>query len=558
MNSPNLQQYAQTCATFSWENIRTELLEHSTAGNCNMAWLAVDRHAVGSAGERPAICWCGSKGEREEITYRSLSLDSSRFANVLETLQIAAGEIVCTLAGRSPLLYTVCFGTFKHRNVFCPLFATFGPEPVYQRLHQGSITVLVTTNALYNRTVKHQRGALSELRHILLLDADQHQQYNVWSLPRLLESASPSWTIPPTSWDDPALLHFTSGTTAMPKGALHVHEAALTHYMTGKYVLDFHPEDRFWCTADPGWVLGTTYAVIAPLLHGITTIFDQGEFDAGRWLDILHTEQVAVLYTSPSALRRLQRVDESNWQTRNFPYLRAVHCAGEPLAPETVKWGRDHFHCSIHDNWWQTETGGIMVANTPGQPIKPGSMGRPVPGIKAAIVSDSGEDISSTGRVGMLAIEAGWPSMFRGYIHDSKRYDRCFCGQWYLSGDLAAIDLDGYFWFKGRVDDIIKTAGHMVGPFEVEAVLVSHPAVAEAAVYGIPDALLGERVAAAVVLEQGSDANDQLQAELIGYARQHLGPAIAPRTIVFVRKLPKNNAGKIMRRLLRTPVGHGP
>jgi acetyl-CoA synthetase len=318
----------------------------------------------------------------------------------------------------------------------------------------------------------------------------------------LMADASSDFTISPTQPEDMALLHFTSGTTGRPKGAVHVHEAVLMHYMTGKYALDFHPGDVFWCTADPGWVTGTSYGIISPLVHGVTSIIDEGDFDAERWYRTLETQQVTVWYTAPTAVRMLMRAGIEPRRLFDLRNLRFIASVGEPLNAEAVVWGQEKLGLPIHDNWWQTETGGIMIANFPAMDIRPGSMGRPLPGVNAAVVhrvAENGLDLASDpGAEGELALQPGWPSMFRSYLHDEERYRKCFREGWYLTGDLVRRDGDGYFWFLGRADDVIKTAGHMVGPFEVESILMSHPAVSEAGVIGKPDPVVGEVVKAFV------------------------------------------------------------
>jgi acetyl-CoA synthetase len=340
----------------------------------------------------------------------------------------------------------------------------------------------------------------------------------------------------------------------MPKGAVHVHQAVLTHYATGKHVLDLHPEDVFWCTADPGWVTGTSYGIFAPLLHGVTNLVDEADFDAERWYSVLQDQKVTVWYTAPTAIRRLMRIPGEPRTRYNLSSLRLIHSVGEPLNPEAVVWGNKALGLPIHDNWWQTETGGIMIANYVAMDIRPGSMGKPLPGIEAAILTRLEgriQVITEPGVEGELALKPGWPSMFRAYLHDEARYAKCFVDGWYLSGDLAKRDADGYFWFVGRADDIIKTSGHMVGPFEVESALMEHPAVAEAGVIGKPDPLIGELVKAFVVIKAGHEANDDLRLELTGFARKRLGPAVAPKEIAFIDSLPKTRSGKIMRRLLK-------
>ena len=552
---PNLLDYEKTGDAFSWQAVRSELDGLPEGRGLNIAHEAVDRHADGERKNCVALQWLGRDGTVRDITYGDLKVQTSRFANILEHLGIGKGDTVCTLAGRIPELYIAALGALKNRSVFCPLFSAFGPEPIYQRLSKGDARILLTTEADYRRKVEPLRDRLPKLEHVLLVDARDHGAGGLLSLTRLMAEASENYTIPPTDPEDIAVLHFTSGTTGMPKGALHAHNAVLTHYMTGKYVLDFHPDDVFWCTADPGWVTGTSYGILTPLLHGITNIVDEADFDAGRWCDILAGQKVSVWYTAPTAIRRLMCMGIEPSRAYDLRHLRVVHSVGEPLNPEAVVWGVKALGSPIHDNWWQTETGGIMIANFPAMEIRPGSMGRPLPGIEAAIVRRTGNDavevIDAPDVRGELALRPGWPSMFRGYLHDEARYRKCFVGGWYLTGDLARRDADGYFWFVGRADDIIKTSGHMVGPFEVEGALMQHPAVAEAGVIGTPHPLVGEQVKAFVALKPGHAPSDELRLELIGFARKRLGPAVAPKEIDFKPDLPKNKAGKIMRRLLK-------
>ena len=369
-----------------------------------------------------------------------------------------------------------------------------------------------------------------------------------------MSHSDPTFTIPPTRPEDPALLHFTSGTTGTPKGALHVHQAVMVHYATAKYVLDLHTGDIYWCTADPGWVTGTSYGIIAPLTVGVTLVVDEAEFDAARWYKILQDQKVNVWYTAPTAVRMLMKSGDALPKSYDLSHLRHAVSVGEPLNPEAVLWSQRVLGRPIHDTWWQTETGGIMVANFPAMDIKPGSMGRPVPGVEAAIVSIVNgvlQPITEPDVEGELALRVGWPSMFRSYLNQEERYKKCFAGGYYLTGDLARRDADGYFWFVGRADDVIKSAGHLIGPFEVESVLIEHPAVAEAAVIGKPDPLLMEVVKAFVALKSGFNPDEATRKDILALARRRLGPAVAPREIEFVADLPKTKSGKIMRRLLK-------
>ena len=550
---PNMPDLEQTRATFSWDQVRHEL---GAPADCfNIAHLAVDRHAAGPLHDRVALRWLGRDGTVRDTTYAQLRDQTNRFANVLGGLGVGKEDRVFALAGRIPALYTAALGTLKNTSVFCPLFSAFGPEPVRQRLQRGNAKVLVTTERLYRKTIAELRGTLPELKHILLADAPQNLDSNVWALEPLLAQASADFTISRTSPDDMALLHFTSGTTGMPKGAIHVHNAALMHSMTGMFALDLHPEDVFWCTADPGWVTGTSYGIIAPLLRGVTNLIDEGDFDAERWYSILEKQKVTVWYTAPTAIRMLMRIPGEPRSRFDLSPLRLIASVGEPLNPSAVIWGQQALGLPIHDNWWQTETGGIMISNYLSMEVRPGSMGKPLPGIEAAIVQRSSDGrvqvVEQPDREGELALKPGWPSMFRGYLHEPERYNKCFAGGWYLTGDLARRDADGYFTFVGRADDIIKTAGHMVGPFEVESALMEHPAVAEAGVIGKPDPTIGEMVKAFVALKPGHAPNEELKLELLGFARKKLGAAVSPKEIAFCSQIPRTRSGKIMRRLLK-------
>jgi acetyl-CoA synthetase len=552
---PNLADYAATRAAFSWEAVRAELCG-LPGGGLNIAHEAVERHAQGARRDRTAFRFLSAASARD-ITFGELSRLTNRFAHVLKSLGVAKGERLFVLSGRIPELYIAVLGSFKNGSVVSPLFSAFGPEPIATRMNLGEGRVLVTTDLLYRRKVEKIRDRLPTLRHVLLVgeDGQPTDVPGTLDLSRLMAAASDAFDIVPTQAEDMALLHFTSGTTGTPKGAMHVHGAVATHYATGRYALDLHPDDIYWCTADPGWVTGTSYGIIAPLLHGVTSIIDAADFDAERWYRILQDEGVTVWYTAPTAIRMLMKAGAEIPKKYSFPGLRFVASVGEPLNPEAVWWGKEVLGLPIHDNWWQTETGGIMIANTPAFDIKPGSMGRPLPGIEACIVrrAESGavEVVGTPDTEGELALKRGWPSMLRGYLNNEERYRKCFAGDLYLTGDLARRDADGYFWFVGRADDVIKSAGHLIGPFEVESALMEHPAVAEAGVIGKPDETVGEMVKAFVSLKKGYEASEALRLELLGHARKRLGAAVAPKEIDFLASLPRTRSGKIMRRLLK-------
>jgi acetyl-CoA synthetase len=558
--TPNLVDYEDARAAFSWADARAAL-DGLPGGGLNIAHECVDRHAAGPLRDHLAIRWLGRHGEVVDLTYGELRERTSSFAEVLDALGVAPGGRVFVLLGRVVGLYVAVLGTLKHGSVACTLFSAFGPEPIRQRMAIGEGDVLVTTDALYARKIVPVRDRLPTLRHVLLVGSGDAPDGTL-RLDDLMDTTPGCRACARTSPEDMALLHFTSGTTGTPKGAVHVHDAVVAHGATGKSALDFHPGDVFWCTADPGWVTGTSYGIIAPLANGITSVVDEGDFDAERWYGVLESQRVNVWYTAPTAVRMMMKAGEAPARAHELPSLRFIASVGEPLNPEAVCWGQRAFGLPIHDNWWQTETGGIMIANFAATDIRPGSMGRPLPGIDAAIlrrdehgavvVRDGVAEVVDEPMVeGELALRPGWPSMFRSYLHEEQRYERCFSGGWYLTGDLAMRDADGYYWFVGRADDVIKSAGHLIGPFEVESALMEHPAVAEAGVIGKPDPIAGEVVKAFVVLRPGVEPDDTLRLELVGFGRSRLGPAVAPREIEFAADLPKTRSGKIVRRMLR-------
>ncbi|MDP2374328.1 acetate--CoA ligase [Reyranella sp.] len=551
---PNLMDYEALCSSFTWQAAR-KAFAGLPGGGLNMAHEAVGREVEQGRGQRVAIRHLGRDGSTTDLTFAALDKAANRFANVLESLGVAQGEAIFSLSGRIPGFYAAVLGTLKRGAVFCPLFSAFGPEPIRARLEIGHGVVLVTTRALFQRKIEGLLDKLPGLRFVLLIDGRQEDERDrVRALPALLEAAAEEYRTVATSADDPALMHFTSGTTGRPKGAVLAHESVVAHAVTARYALDLHDDDIFWCTADPGWVTGMSYGVIGPLVCGVTSIVDEMEFDADRWYSIIQQHKVTVWYTAPTAIRMLMKVGTEVARKYDLSSLRFLASVGEPLNPEAVVWSDQAFGRPFHDNWWQTETGGIMIANFAALPVKPGSMGKPLPGIEAAIVERTAGGVRAVDEPnveGELALKAGWPSMFRGYLGEDERYRKCFVGDWYLTGDLARRDQDGYYWFVGRSDDVIKTAGHLVGPFEVESALMEHPAVAEAAVIGKPDEVAGNTIKAFVALKAGHQPGPELERDLMAHARRRLGPAVAPREIAFRDNLPKTRSGKIMRRLLR-------
>jgi acetyl-CoA synthetase len=537
--------------SFRWADTSAELVG---PGGANIAELAILRHARSATAARTALRWRGKRGDARDVTYGELAETTCRFGNALRALGTQPGDVVFALCPRIPELFAAALGTLATQAVFSPLFAAFGPDPIATRIQAGAGSVLVTTSSLYARKVAPIRDRLPTLREVIVVDDGGGIPAGTRSWTELLAAASPILTVAPTPPDTLALLHFTSGTTGRPKGAMHVHGAVVAHHATARMVLDLHPEDVFWCTADPGWVTGTSYGLIAPLTHGVTCVVDEADFIAERWYELLERERVTVWYTAPTAIRMLMKAGTELARAHDLSTLRVAASVGEALPADAVIWGADVLGIPFLDNWWQTETGGIMIANLPCMPVRPGSMGKPLPGIEAGIVEVAGDGTVSelaTNQIGQLALRPGWPSMFRGYLHDAERYAKCFAGGWYLTGDLARRDDDGYYWFVGRSDDVIKSAGHLIGPFEVESALLAHPAIAEAAVIGIPHPLAGEIVKAFVAPKLGLEVGDALRDDIVAHARKLLGPAVAPRELAFVRELPRTRSGKILRRLLR-------
>jgi acetyl-CoA synthetase len=555
----NLADYDRAVREFSWAAARGRLDGLPGGRGLNIAHEAVDRHAAGPRAAVTALRCIAKDGSVTELTYADLRRQTSRFANLLRERGVARGDRVFSLLGRVPELYVTALGTLKNTSVFCPLFPAFGPAPIRERLRLGDAKVLVTSPELYRRRILPIRDTLPGLEHVLIVG--EPPDAKTTGLAAALAAVDEQFDIPATDPEDMALLHFTSGTTGKPKGAVHVHQAVVAHLATAASALDLRPQDVFWCTADPGWVTGTSYGIIAPLTIGLTLVTDAAEFEARRWYRVLAEHKVTVWYTAPTAIRMLMRYGPALPASYDLSALRFIASVGEPLNPDAVVWGQQTLGLPIHDNWWQTETGAIMISNFASMDIRPGSMGRPLPGITAGLLERGGDgrarvtggrvsEITEAGIAGELALRPGWPSMFRGYLHDDQRYAEAFAGGWYLTGDVARRDPDGYYWFVARADDVIKSAGHLIGPFEVESVLKEHPAVAEAGVIGKPDPVAGQVVKAFITVKPGQQPSDELRADLIAFGRRRLG-AVAPKEIEFDQHLPLTHSGKVLRRLLK-------
>ncbi|MBI1885900.1 MAG: acetate--CoA ligase [Chloroflexi bacterium] len=547
---PNLTDYNSFRRTFTWDDVRKELSGLPGDG-LNIAHECIDRHLGTPRRDKAALLWEGKDGSSESYTFAEMAHWSNKAANALRSLGVEKGDRVFVFLDRVPELYFTVFGALKLGAVAGPLFSAFGPEAVRERLADSGAKVLVTQPDLWAR-IHFIWQDLPDLKDVVLVCRRQQHEtqphMHLWQA--LVEHQPDHLKMERTGPEHYSVMHYTSGTTGKPKGAAHVHEAILGHYATAKYVLDLHDEDVYWCTADPGWVTGTSYGMFGPWSNGATSVVYEGAFSASSWYSVIQKYRVTVWYTAPTAVRMLMKAGEETAKKYDLSSLRYICSVGEPLNPEAVMWGLRAFGLPMHDNWWQTETGCILIANYPSVDIRPGSMGRTLPGIEAAIIDENGNEMP-TGEEGDLAIRPGWPSMFRTYWNNRPLYESRFKNGWYVTGDRARVDADGYFWFVGRADDVINTAGHLVGPFEVESVLIEHPAVAEAGVIGKPDPVAMEVVKAFVSLKDGYEADAKLRRELIQFARAKLGPAVAPREIDFLPSLPKTRSGKIMRRLLK-------
>jgi acetyl-CoA synthetase len=546
-----LGDYDAALVKFDWSAVEAEI-DFLPDGGLNLAYEAIDRHVKNGLGEKTAMVWIGRTGEEERYSFEDMKRETDKFAAVLEKLGLKKGTRVFTFMERLPEHYIAVFGILKAGCIVGPLFSAFGPDPVRDRLQLSEASVLVTQPEL-RKKISGILNQLPALEHLILVDRNARSEpINPTDKDyyELMANSQISSVAIKTSRDDYSVMHFTSGTTGKPKGAVHRHNAVIQHYLTGKWVLDLHPDDIYWCTADPGWVTGTSYGMFAPWANGVTQIIYEGGFSASKWYEIIEKYGVTVWYTAPTAIRMLMKAGTDVARRHDLSSLRHMCSVGEPLNPEAIFWGQEAIGLAFHDNWWQTETGAILIANYPILPIRPGSMGKPLPGITAGVIDPGGNELPP-GEEGDLAIRSGWPSMFQTYWKDDERYNSRFLNGWYMTGDRAKKDSDGYYWFIGRADDVINTAGHLVGPFEVESALIEHPAVAEAGVIGKPDPIAMEVVKAFVSLKEGYEPSEDLRRELLRFAREKLSSGIAPREIDFLASLPKTRSGKIMRRLLK-------
>ncbi|MFO0793142.1 MAG: acetate--CoA ligase [Candidatus Brocadiaceae bacterium] len=546
-----LVDYEKTYKEFSWESIKKEFF--GTQNNkVNIAYDAIDRHAQTWRKNKVALYWEGADGVCEKYTFLEMKRLSDQCANMLRSLGVKKGDRVFIFLPRLPELYISMIAIAKLGAIAGPLFSAFGPDAVRDRLQNSEAKVLITTPELKER-VETVLFELPKLEHIVVVNNKEDHELEEGDVcyKTLMKNTSDKFEMEWMELEDPLYILYTSGTTGRPKGVTHVHNDMISHYITTKWALDLRDDDIYWCTADPGWVTGTVYGLWGPWLNGISSYVYDGRFDAAKWYEIIQTYNITVWYTAPTALRMLMKGGDELVRKYDLSCLRYMCSVGEPLNPEVIRWGLKVYNLPIHDTWWQTETGSIMIANYPCIPIKPGSMGKPFPGTKAAIIDGKGNELPA-GQHGLLALKPGWPSMLRAVWGDEKRFKEYFnVNGWYATGDTAYKDDDGYFWFVGRADDVINTSGHRVGPFEVESALLEHKAVAESGVIGKPDVERGEIIKAFVVLREDFKPSQELEEELKKFVRHRLAAHAYPKEIEFCANLPKTRSGKIMRRLLK-------
>jgi len=500
-------------------------------------------------GSKTALRWISAKQEKTDFSFQDLDRESSKFAQVLRSLGLRAGDIFFTFLPRMPEQFFCFLGALKLPVVCGTLFSNFGDEAIMDRLGDAKAKGLVTKKSLLKK-IERIRTQLPFLEFIIVVDIDKHQSKDILSYPLLMRQASSDFIAPPTDPDTPSVLHYTSGSTGKPKGVLHAHRSVLHLNKTAREILNINGADIFWCTADQGWVTGTSYGIIGPWSLGATQLHYGGGYDAKCWFDLLQNEKVTLWYSAPTALRMLMREKVELFKDYDLKALRYIFSVGEPLNPEVIGWARTVLEKDIYDTWFQTETGGIMVSNRPGLPIKPGSMGIPVEGIEAVIMAENGEILGSN-KLGGLCLKSGWPSMFKTYLNNQSAYDEKFRGHYYYTGDKAVRDTDGYYWFKGRSDDVINTAGHLVSPFEIESALLEIEEVAESGVIGAPDDLLFEKVVAFVSLHKQYSWTSELELKIRLHISNRVSSVATPQKIIRVDNIPKNKSGKIMRRVLK-------
>lgn len=549
---PNIKSYDERYAEFSWDIPRKEL-GYSDGNVINIGEYCSDRICRLGKSNKLALIWEGFTGEVKKFTFDDMRVLTNTIAAFLKNLRLNPGDRICLFMDKVPELYFGFLGILKMGGIAQPLFSAFGSESLFTRLEDAGTSAILTQKKHLVK-VRNIVEQLPSLKHIIVVDDDGSKPLREKEIAFHMDKAERinDFKIYPSKAESPSVLHYTSGTTGKPKGAQHVHYSLISQYITAKYVLDFKDDDIYWCTADPGWVTGTSYGIIGAWANAATQCVLDAGFKAETWYKFIEKHKITIWYSAPTAIRALMKEGNDVVKKFDLSSLRHLASVGEPLNAEAVIWSQEVFGLPFHDTYWQTETGSIVISNYPGMRIKPGSMGKPFPGITATVVDlKTHLPIDKRGIVGMIALKPGWPAMFRTYWNNEETYKKKFQNGWYLCGDRASIDEEGYFWFVGRDDDVINTAGHLVGPFEIESALLEHPSVAESAVVGKPDPMNMEVVKAFIALKPGYEKTKMLELDIMNFVRKKLSPLAMPQEIEFVDTLPKTRSGKIMRRVLR-------
>ncbi|MFC1730998.1 acetate--CoA ligase [candidate division KSB1 bacterium] len=547
----NIGSYDERIKDFNWSIAENEL-EYQDGDVINIGWYCSDRICNMGKGDKLALLWEGLGGVEKKYTYNDIRIASNTIGSFLKEQGIKNNDRVCLFMDKIPELYIGLLGVLKIGAIAQPLFSAFGDESLHVRLENAQ-TKAILTQRKHVAKVRKILDKMPYMEHIIIVDYDGKHPLRDKEVAFSLENTTPleSLEIYPTKAESPSILHYTSGTTGQPKGVKHVHYSLISQYLTTKWVLDLQENDIYWCTADPGWVTGTSYGIIGPFSMGITQcVLDVG-FGAENWYRFIEKYKITIWYSAPTAIRSLMKAGEEVIKKYDLNSLRHLASVGEPLNAEAVIWSEKVFGKPFYDTYWQTETGSMMICNYPGKQIKPGSMGLSFPGVTAGVVdTETYEEIKEPGKAGLIAFKPGWPAMMRNYWNNEETYKSKFKNGWYIPGDRSTIDKEGYFWFIGRDDDVINTGGHLVSPFEVESALLEHEAVAESAVVSKPDDVNMEVVKAFVCLKSGFEANSDLELKIMNFIRKKLSPLAMPQEIEYVESLPKTRSGKIMRRIL--------
>lgn len=579
----NLESFwAKRANELGWYAPWTQVLDRSnapfykwfTGAKTNIVHNAIDRHIQAGKADRVAYYWEGEPGDTQAITYGWLNEQTSKFANVLKSLGVQKGDTVTIYMGRVPEIVAAMLAVAKIGALHTVVYGGFSENALADRINDAKSRVLVTCDGAWLRGKIVELKKISDeaivraptIQHVIVVkrtghDVNMTPGRDQWWHDVMSVASADAETVEMDA-EDPLFILYTSGSTGKPKGILHTHGGYQVYTSTTlSWVFDLKDDDVYWCAADPGWITGHSYIVYAPLILGATSVMYEGAPtypDTDRWWSIVEKYKVSILYCAPTAIRAFMRYGDEPPGKHDLTSLRLLGSVGEPINPEAWRWYYTVIggsRCPIMDTWWQTETGGFMITPLPVTPLKPGSATKPFPGIDVDVVDEQGNSCPPNVD-GLLVIKQPWPSMLRTIYGDPDRYVSQYWSMfsdkgWYLAGDSARKDEDGYIWVIGRVDDVIKVSGYRLGTAEVESGLVSHAAVAEAAVIGIPDEVRGSVIYAYCILVAGQTGSDALAAELKEHIRKEIGPIAVPSKIEFVASLPKTRSGKIMRRVLK-------